>query len=218
MEVNGVDMTKYEKETALLNEAAEWRLTGLLLECPSEGWSAEVKSLAREVSDPKLKSAAGFAIEQAGEGLYHSIFGPGGPAPAREVTYRSWVQPGYLLSELAAYYEAFAFHPESVDSPDHVSVETAFVAYLKIKQAFAIQRGDSAATETTSIAANEFRRDHLAKFAEQISNSLAFSGVDYLKLAGEALLERVGRDEDRKVRQILPVLGNPDDSFDECVV
>lgn len=211
-------MKKFETETALLNEAAEWRLTGLLLECPSAKWFVEVKSLAREVSDEKLISAAGFAMEQASEGLYHSIFGPGGPAPAREVTYRSWVQPGYLLSELAAYYEAFAYRPESVDSPDHVAVETSFMSYLKIKQAFAIQRGDSAAAETTATAAGEFRRDHLAKFVEQISNSLAFSGVDYLKLAGEALLERVGRDEDRKIRQILPVLGNPDDSFEECVI
>jgi nitrate reductase assembly molybdenum cofactor insertion protein NarJ len=209
-------MKAKRQKTFLLREAAEWRLISLLLECPVGDWKTSVKNLANEIADSDLKAAAEFAQTQASEGLYHSIFGPGGPAPAREVTYRSWVQPGYLLSELSAFYSAFSFQPVTAEVPDHIAVETAFMAYLKLKQAFAEECGEQNKAEITARAALNFNNEHLAKMTEQIASSLASSGVDYLALASAALFKRVGRDKDKKIRQILPVLGDEDDSFFEC--
>ena len=209
-------MKAKRQKTFLLREAAEWRLISLLFECPVGDWKTNVKNLADEITDPDLKKAAEFAETQAAEGLYHSIFGPGGPAPAREVTYRSWVQPGFLLSELAAFYAAFSFQPKTAEVPDHIAVETGFMAYLKLKQAFAEECGEQGKAEITARAAKTFKNEHLAKFTEQITNSLALSGIDYLALASAALFKRVGRDKDKKIRQILPVLGDEDDSFFEC--
>ena len=68
-------------QNQLLGEAAEWRLLGLLFECPLPNWREQMDALAAEVVDADLKAAAEAARLEASEGLYHSIFGPGGPAP-----------------------------------------------------------------------------------------------------------------------------------------
>jgi len=204
------------QENNLLLEAAEWRLISLLFECPVGDWQVQVKELAEEVKDSNLKKAADLAASEAAEGIYHSIFGPGGPAPPREVTYRSWTQPGYLLSELSTYYQVFGFTPETRETPDHISVETAFLAYLKLKEAFANECGDVDKCEITSQAAKHFVEGHLSKFVEQITKSLSFSGVEYLALTSAALFQRVGKDKDKKVRQILPVLDLTEEEIFEC--
>lgn len=203
-------------QTNLLREATEWRLIGLLFECPVNDWKEQVVELAGEITDSQLRTAVEFAKLEAGEGLYHSIFGPGGPAPPREVTYRSWVQPGYLLAELAAFYNAFSYQPITAETPDHIAVEAGFIAYLRLKEAFAAECGDRESADITAAAARRFIAAHLAKFTDQITRSLASSGIEYLALASAALLKRVGRDRDKKIRQILPVLGETEDDFFEC--
>ena len=204
------------QKTELLREAAEWRLISLLLECPVGDWQKQVNDLANEITDPKLKAAVEFSKTEATEGLYHSIFGPGGPAPAREVSYRSWVEPGYLLSELSAFYAAFGFQPDSRETPDHIAVESAFMAYLKLKEAFAFECSDGDKAEITAKAAETFNDGHLAKMTEQITKCLASSGVEYLAAASAVLFAKVGSDKDKKIRQILPVLGEPDEEIFEC--
>lgn len=204
------------EKTNLLQEAAEWRLISLLFECPVGDWQKNVNNLAAEVSDPRLRKAAGFAVVEAGEGLYHATFGPGGPAPSREITYRGWVQPGYLLSELTAYYNAFSYQPNLKESPDHIAVETGFMAYLKLKEVFAKENGDKENYEITAKAAKTFKAEHLSKYAEQISKNLASSGIEYLVLAGAALFERVGHDKDVEIKKILPIFSDEADSFFEC--
>ena len=78
------------QKTNLLREAAEWRLISLMFECPVGDWQQNVKNLADETDEAQLKTAAEFAKVEASEGLYHSIFGPGGPAPARD--YRHFIK------------------------------------------------------------------------------------------------------------------------------
>lgn len=177
---------------ALVKQAAEWRLIGLLFECPGGTRRDDLVALARDVDDPLLGSAVSHALEEASEGLYHSTFGPGGPAPPREVTYVNAVQPGYLLSELAAFYDAFAYRPVTRESPDHVSVEAGFVGYLRLKEAYAMTRGDDDQAAVTAEAAATFIREHLAVLAEPLAATLDASGVAYLADAARALASRVG--------------------------
>ncbi len=148
--------------------------------------------MAAEVADTDLKAAANVAQKEASEGLYHSIFGPGGPAPGREISYREWAQPGYLLSELTSYYDAFAYQSSIVEAPDHVAVETGFIAYLKLKEAYARATGDDEHAAVTCEAAQQFITEHLSMMTEPLARSLEHSGVEYLALAGNALLSRVG--------------------------
>lgn len=196
---------KERDENKLLREAAQWRMTALLFECPSDEWKREVANLASEVGNKDLKMAADHAQSEGSEGLYHATFGPGGPAPPREVTYRSWVQPGYLLAELSAFYDAFAYKPKTPDVPDHVAVEAGFIAYLKLKTAFATAGGDTEAATVSAEAAEKFVSDHITKYAEKLAASLEFSGIKYLALAGKSLFELAGKDPDA-ARTPLPVI------------
>ena len=181
-----------EHEFQLAHEAAEWRLIALLFECPGDAWRTQVLSLAKEVGDPELKEAAESAQQEAEEGLFHYVFGPGGPAPAREATYHQTVELGYLISGLQSYYNAFAFQPRTEEAPDHVSVETAFVSYLKLKELYALRCGDQSRAITAAEAAKLFIADHLSNIAEPLCAHLQDSGIDYLSKAALALARRVG--------------------------
>jgi nitrate reductase assembly molybdenum cofactor insertion protein NarJ len=193
-----------ERELCLAKEAAEWRLISLLFECPNPGWGEQVTMLMKEVADAELQSAAHDALEEAGEGLFHHAFGPGGPAPAREATYHQTVQLGYLMSELQAYYNAFAFQPVTAEAPDHVSVETGFIAYLKMKEAYALTCHDEERAATASESAQRFIEEHLTNLAQPLAERLEDSGIGYLAAAGAALLRRVG--PPRVAPSLLPIL------------
>ena len=177
---------------ALLRQAGEWRLIALLFECPSGTWRDDIVALARDIDDPRLSSAVAHALAEASEGLYHSTFGPGGPAPPREVSYVTAIQLGSLLSELAAFYDAFAYKPLTREALDHVSVEAGFIGYLLLKQAYSMTRGDEEQASVTAEAAATFMREHLAMLAEPLAATLDASGLDYLAEASRALAARVG--------------------------
>jgi nitrate reductase assembly molybdenum cofactor insertion protein NarJ len=203
----------------LLREAAEWRLISLFFDCPSKEWFRQVAELAGQVSDKRLRRAAEAAKIEASEGLFHSIFGPGGPAPGREISYRGWVQPGYMLSELAAFYDAFSYHPDTREVPDHVSVASGFIAYLRMKQVYALECADTERAAITAEASLTFIDEHLSKYAEQMSKILSNSGIEYLSLAGAALFKRVGKDKDKEKQRFLPVLEDEEEeTLFECGV
>jgi len=152
----------------------------------------EVAALAREVHDQQLKAAAEAAQTEAGEGLYHTTFGPGGPAAAREVSYLRATLSGQFLAELRGMYEAFAYQPPSEEPPDHVAVEADFVGYLRLKEAFARARSEDEQAAVTADAAQRMLDEHLSAIAEPLARSLAASGIAYLAGAAAALLTRTG--------------------------
>ena len=199
---------------ALVAEATEWRLIELLFRCPSDTWRQQVDAVACEVKDPLLSSAARLAVAGASEGAFHSIFGPGGPAPAREASYHGTIQLGYLMAELTAYYNAFAYSPAASNEPiDHVSVEAGFIGYLKLKQAFALNREAGAERSVAAEAADRFIREHLSAIAEPMSMALDQSDVPYLELAGKALLGRTGPPP----QQMTAILDHETDKREGCL-
>jgi nitrate reductase assembly molybdenum cofactor insertion protein NarJ len=176
----------------LLAEAAGWRLLSLLFDCPGKAWREQVGKLAEEVNDPELRSCARLALEQATEEFHHSTFGPGGPAAPREVSYCDMLQLGYLISELEAYYGAFAYHPVTGEAPDHISVESGFLSFLQMKQAFAHASGNLKHAAVTAEAAGRFVGEHLSRIARPLAEQLVHSGLQYLAEAARALCKRVG--------------------------
>lgn len=112
-----------------------------------------------------------------------------------------------MLAELSAFYKAFSYQPNLRRKHPIISpLKPGFHGLSEIEGAFANECGDTENAEITAKAAKTFNDEHLAKFTEQIAKSLASSGIDYLELAKQ-LLKRVGKDKDKKIRQILPVLG-----------
>jgi hypothetical protein len=152
--------------------AAEWRLLGLLLERPRAGWHDEVARLGREVGGIAIRDAVA-AAGGAGEGEYLALLGPGGLVSPREVAYRGLQDPGRVLADLAAVYQAFAFRPRAEDPMDHIAVEVAFVGYLFLKEGFALATGDTEAAETTAAARAAFVSEHLSTMATRLAERLA---------------------------------------------
>lgn len=186
-------MTALEPNVVVLaRQAAEWRLIGLLFEQPSAAWREQVASLGAEVGDEKLKRAAEVALKEASEELYHSIFGPGGPASPREASYFDNIQLGYLIAELCAHYEAFAYEPSLGEAPDHIAVEAGFIAFLRLKEAYALAEGDSEHAALTREGAQHFMTEHLARMAPALAEKFVLSEVEYLTLASDSLAARSG--------------------------
>lgn len=176
----------------LLTDASAWKLAAMLFACPQDDWKSQVMALAREVADARLQQAAREMIETASEGLYHSTFGPGGPAAAREISHREYVTPGAALAEINVSYEVFAFRPVTDEPPDHVAVEADFMAYLRVKEAYAVTRDAELQASIAAEAAARFAENHVAFIAEPLHTSLTQSGVEYLRLVSQWLLDRVG--------------------------
>ena len=175
----------------LLAEAAAWRLLGLLFERPRDGWWRQAGDLSRELGDPELTAAVDAAREEASEGLYLALLGPGGVVSPREVSYRGMEDPGRILADLQAFYQAFAFNPRTEEAADHLSVETGFLGYLRFKEAFARAQGQDEKAAIAADAASRFRTDHLAAYAQPFAERAEKTGVRYLTLAARALAQRV---------------------------
>ena len=176
--------------SATVAEAAEWRLLALLLERPRAGWHEEVAALGREVPDLALAIAAQTA-QEAGEGDYHRALGPGGAVSPREVTYRSYEDPGQLLADLATVYAMWAFQPRAEEPVDHIAVEAGFVGYLLLKEAFAGARHDAQAAAAIVAARRSFIATHLAATVHSLADRLEGVGPAYLVQAAHALAARV---------------------------
>lgn len=181
-----------EEARNALRKAAEWRLLSLLLERPRPGWQEEIASLAQEVDDTWLHEAAVLS-RTASEETYLALFGPGGSTSPREVAYAGMEDPGRLLADVISFYRAFAFMPQAEDPPDHVAVETSFVGYLALKEAYARAHENSDAVQVTQAAQDRFLEAHLDRLIRGLTEKLSDSGPAYLIKTIAALLRKVKR-------------------------
>lgn len=176
---------------AWLAEAAEWRLIGRLLEIPRGDWGRDVAALAAEVGDAGLVAAAA-AAEGAAEGDYLEALGPGGRVSPREVAHVPLAQPGLLLGDVAAFYDAFAYRPALAEPLDHVAVEAGFLSFLRLKQAYARTQGDEERAAIAGEGAARFLGEHLRPLAAAVAHGLRESQVPHLRLLAAELTRRVG--------------------------
>lgn len=173
-----------------LADSAHWRMLSLLFERPKTGWLEEALSLLGEREDAHLADLEA-KLGDANEGHYQSLFGPGGPVSPREVTYRPMADPGRVFAQLQEYYEAFAFSPRVEEPLDHIANETGFVAYLKMKLAYALARGDREAADVTHRATERFVKEHLTGFAQPFAERLSAFDGGYLSEAAGLLRSSV---------------------------
>jgi hypothetical protein len=179
------DMPKVRELAAA---AAAWRLASLLLERPRPDWKRELVKLASEVGAEKLLCAVHEAAD-ATEEIYHTLFGPGGLASAREIGYCGYEDPAHVMAQLSTFYRAFSFQPRREEPIDHISVEAGFVGYLFLKQAYAEMRNDAEAAAVTREARERFAKEHLARCARGIIDRPA-EMPSYLRIALIWIAER----------------------------
>lgn len=189
----------------LLGEATAWRLLGLLFERPRERWQQETEALCRAVADPQIKAATDSARAEASQGLYLALLGLGGAVSPREVSYLPMGDPGKILSDIRAFYEAFTFHPETEEAPDHIAVEAGFMGYLCLKEAYARARGRTDEAEVAAKASARFREEHLSCLAWPLADRLERTEIRYLSLAARAVARRAGPRGDTRVEREAPL-------------
>lgn len=172
-----------------LAQAAEWRLLGLLFEHPDP--ANDVDKLCPEIADSLLCEAA-QSMQRVSTANYTTTIGPGGYASPREVGYRGRQDPGVIVGDIAAFYEAFAFRPDCNEPPDHVAVECGFVGYLWLKEAYALAQDDSSAAAMCARARQRFVDEHLRYMAEPLAQRLAATEHPVLRPAAQSLVSRTG--------------------------
>lgn len=175
----------------LLRDAQAWLLISRLLERPRGRWHDDVRALGEAISDPVLKEAV-QQTEGIEDGDYLDAFGPSGVVSPREAAHGGMRDPGHLLADLQAAYEAFAYRPRMEEPLDHIATEAGFVGYLHLKEAFAHANGDQEHANVCSETARRFVDDHIRGAATAIAERLAGCPTPHLFLAANALVARVG--------------------------
>jgi nitrate reductase assembly molybdenum cofactor insertion protein NarJ len=170
-----------------LRRAARLRLLALAFESPRAGWQEEFSSQAEQIGEADLRQLAEQARQEATPELHHTIFGPGGPAAPREVSYVDTILPGQFMADLHAFYDAFAYHPTVPEPPDHVAVELAFLSYLHLKIAYAIARDDQQQADISADAAKRFSASHLSNILGPLTHALEASGIGYFQSVAASL-------------------------------
>lgn len=183
-------MSRLHELVPAFADAAEWRLLGLLLSRPRPGWREEVDALAREARDEGLRRVPGSAAD-AREGAYHALLGAGGVASPRAAAHAGFLDPGRILADLKARYSAFGFSPRGEEPDDHLAVECDFVAYLHLKEAYAVARGDEEAAALTREARASFVAEHVALAGRRLASKLPEGAPAHLLAAARALAARL---------------------------
>lgn len=177
--------------TELLEEAVQWRLLALLLSRPNPERKDDVEALAKEVHDPALAATARGWCDNAREGPYLHLLGPGGLVPARAVAYRGFADPGWLLADIARYHEAFGFHARAEEPLDHIATLAEFVSYLVLKEAYARDCGHTEAAAVTRGATEQFVAEHLTPVAARLAERLDTCGATEWSAAAHLIAARV---------------------------
>lgn len=177
---------------SLIAEAAGWRALSLLYERPRGAWHTELRELAGELTTPALAAAVTRAAEEGTEAHYLAVLGPGGLVSPREIAYRRLGDPGHLLAQLGMLYEGFGYRPSTEEPPDHVSVETGFVGFLRMKQSFALAGGDAENVALVRRAVDMFVSEHLVHLAGGLFDRLEAAGDTYLREGAAQLSHWVG--------------------------
>lgn len=179
-----------ERERELLEDAASWRLLGLSLERPRGDWADTIRAITRDRAvDPRVAATAARTADESTEQAFLAMFGPGGAASPREVSYRRMGDPGRILAELKVIYDAFAFIPQTEEPPDHVSVEVGFVGYLRLKEAFARMTGDDGSADVIRDASTLFIVEHLSYLVAGLQGRLP---EGFFRDTIQIIAERVG--------------------------
>jgi nitrate reductase assembly molybdenum cofactor insertion protein NarJ len=175
----------------LIREAAEWHLLSLLLSRPTAERKREVRGLGDEIALPRLRQVARDWEENAEEGSYLQLLGPGGIVAARAVAYRPFADPGWMLADISRHHQAFGFHPAAEEPADHIAALADFVAYLLLKEAYARACGEDQDAALTRGAMERFIEEYLVPVAARVADRLEVCGAGEWSAVARLLAERI---------------------------
>src|SRR5512147_1880050 len=182
---------RFPSSIELLTEASHWHLLSLLLSRPVLERKTEARQLAAETDDQHLRATALEWCENAEEGSYLHLLGPGGQVPARAVAYRPFADPGWMLADIGRYHRAFGFDPLTEDPPDHVALLADFVSYLLLKEAYARENADAESADIASTARERFIDEYLVAVARRMAERLDACGATSWGAAVHLIADRI---------------------------
>jgi len=132
-----------------------------------------------EVRAAVARLRAAIALQDLLAPAYTRLFGhtAHGEVPLYETEYGTGdpIQQPHELADLAGFLGAFGLtvDPARHERVDHVSCECEFLAFLALKELWALEQDDAATLAETRRAARLFLRDHLARFGPALGHRLA---------------------------------------------
>jgi TorA maturation chaperone TorD len=126
---------------------------------------------------------------------HRRLFGhtAGGAVPPYETEYgnEALFQQPQEMGDLMGFYQAFglAVKPGEHERPDHISCECEFLAFLAMKEAYALEHSIGEMLEETRKAQKLFLKDHLGRFLPTFAHKLGREDAAgfYAALAGLGL-------------------------------
>lgn len=200
-------------EAGLLSRAAAWRLAGRLFERPVPGYEEAIAALASEVGDEDLANAAREVLERPDEGSFLARLGPGGAVSPREAAFAGFGDPGRILADAEGFYAAFGYAPRAEDPADHAAIETGFVAFLLLKEAFALASGRREEAGTCEKARLLFLAEHVSTWADPVARGLTAAGDVGRARAARWIAARAGEAPSASLPVLPPEEGS---TFDCC--
>jgi nitrate reductase assembly molybdenum cofactor insertion protein NarJ len=175
----------------LLTEASQWHLLSRLLSRPVPERKREARELAAEIGDQRLRATALEWCENADEGNYLHLLGPGGQVPARAVAYRPFADPGWMLADIGRYHRAFGFDPLTEEPADHIALLAAFVSYLLLKEAYALENADAESADIALNARERFIDEYLVPVAPRMAERLDACGATNWSALARLIAEKL---------------------------
>ncbi len=187
-----------------LRRAAVYRLLGGAFAYPTAPRLAELADLAGMVADamedPPIQTALSTFADAAATAPpdvvaaeYVFLFDGAVRCPPWEGAYGDAPQlagKGAMLADIGGFHEAFGLTASGVqsDSVDHIAAELEFMSVLALKEAYAVADAAADGIEITREAAAAFMRDHLGRWAEAFSETVAgTSSLSYYSTAAALL-------------------------------
>ena len=178
-------MPNFDELNQALRRADLWRVLALSFSTPTERSLADLQGLCNDLaSAPIMKSLPfqpGLAdlaryIESQDLGTleheHNALFSMDVMVPAYEGSYQR-IERGAVVGDVAGYYQAFGLGTlEKSGPPDSLWNELAFLSWLSLKEAYAIQHEMEDALAITRNATHNFLQDHLGRWAGSFSTRL----------------------------------------------
>lgn len=138
----------------------------------------------------KLLSAVKKMDTAQWENEYNALFATKVLCPPSEGSYHL-AERGPVLGDVSAFYKAFELNFLVKEGPpDHIKMELAFLSYLSLKEAYAVENGMLQESEITAQAQKSFLKDHLGRWGESFALRLAQnSSLPFYKELASALCQ-----------------------------
>lgn len=182
-----------------------WRLLAGVFACPTPESLSELTELAMDLADCLHSDAASLAtpVSLVAEALresshsrleseYHALFTTQVLVSPYEGAYHR-TERGAIIGDVAAFYTAFSLQlaPQS-GPPDALHNELALLAWLALKEAYALEHTLPEALEITRAATRQFLDDHLGRWVTVfVRRLLDTTGHPVYVTAAQLLIETV---------------------------